>query len=201
MLKATVAIGDLLDLIAGGMGLFSPPDRPTLRALLCDCITRLYGEVIRKRAVASTPAAAEIPLAALPHAAGTGPITAADVTGVRVGRTAYRYLPPEVFALRGERTGFYTLQGDALELALIQGGGDTAEVIYTVRPARFGEAEEALPVPLPDEFLPLAAAYVRGQAYKLANEDALSAKWLGEYNLLLEEFAGYLAMTDREKGR
>lgn len=43
-------------------------------------------------------------------------------------------------------------------------------------------------VKLPIEFLDLALAKCRGEAYKLANENVMAANWLNDYNLLLESF-------------
>jgi hypothetical protein len=41
---------------------------------------------------------------------------------------------------------------------------------------------------LPAEFIELAKAKLRGESYKYANEDGLAAKWLNDYNALLETF-------------
>ena len=43
-------------------------------------------------------------------------------------------------------------------------------------------------VMIPIEFIDLVKAKLRGEAYKLANEDSLAAKWLNDYNVLLETF-------------
>ena len=43
-------------------------------------------------------------------------------------------------------------------------------------------------VMVPLEFIDLVKAKLRGEAYKLANEDSLAAKWLNDYNVLLETF-------------
>ena len=47
-------------------------------------------------------------------------------------------------------------------------------------------------VMLPVEFIDLAKAKLRGEAYKLANEDGLAAKWLNDYNVLLETFKAWI---------
>lgn len=41
---------------------------------------------------------------------------------------------------------------------------------------------------LPLEFIDIAFARARGEAYKIANEDGLAAKWLTDYNAQLESF-------------
>lgn len=43
-------------------------------------------------------------------------------------------------------------------------------------------------VMLPIEFIDMVKAKLRGEAYKLANEDALASKWLNDYNVMLENF-------------
>ena len=48
-------------------------------------------------------------------------------------------------------------------------------------------------VMLPIEFIDIAKSKLRGEAYKLANEDNLAAKWLNDYNVLLENFKAWVA--------
>ena len=48
-------------------------------------------------------------------------------------------------------------------------------------------------VMIPIEFIDLVKAKLRGEAYKLANEDSLSSKWLNDYNVLLETFKLWLS--------
>ena len=45
---------------------------------------------------------------------------------------------------------------------------------------------------IPIEFIDLVKAKLRGEAYKLANEDNLAAKWLNDYNVLLETFKAWI---------
>jgi hypothetical protein len=54
-------------------------------------------------------------------------------------------------------------------------------------------------LPIPDEYLSLLRAKLRGEIFKLANEDSLAAKWLGEYNALLPAFAAYCERARRER--
>lgn len=60
------------------------------------------------------------------------------------------------------------------------------KIVYFVRP-KVKTAEEGN-VMLPIEFIELAKAKMRGEAYKLVNEDALAGKWLNDYNMMLENF-------------
>lgn len=72
---------------------------------------------------------------------------------------------------------------------------DEITVMYCVRPAL--KSAKALTdndtVKIPAEFIDLVTAKLRGEAYKLSNEDALAAKWLNDYNILLETFKAWVA--------
>ena len=72
----------------------------------------------------------------------------------------------------------------------------TLKIVYYVRPAlvKIDDADyDNTNVMIPIEFIDLAKAKLRGEAYKLANEDALAAKWLNDYNTLLETFKAWIA--------
>ena len=55
-------------------------------------------------------------------------------------------------------------------------------------------------VMIPVEFIDLAKAKLRGEAYKVANEMELSAMWLNDYNVLLETFKAWLSGKQPEFG-
>ncbi len=71
-----------------------------------------------------------------------------------------------------------------------------ADVIYLLRPALKTVDEQGgcnQTVSLPAEWLPMISAKLRGEAYRLVNEDALAAKWLEDYNAKLSDFRRWLA--------
>jgi hypothetical protein len=71
---------------------------------------------------------------------------------------------------------------------------DEIKIVYCVRPA-LKDAKaltDADTVKVPIEFIDLVAAKLRGEAYKLSNEDGLAAKWLNDYNVLLETFKAWV---------
>lgn len=75
------------------------------------------------------------------------------------------------------------------------------KIIYFVKPelktaGNIGTKDVMLPV----EFIDLAKAKLRGEAYKLANEDSLAAKWINDYNILLETFKTWLSGKQPEFG-
>lgn len=75
------------------------------------------------------------------------------------------------------------------------------KVIYFVRPALKTEQNiSADIVMLPVEFIDLVKAKLRGEAYKLSNENSLAAKWINDYNVLLEIFKAWLSEKQSEFG-
>lgn len=77
------------------------------------------------------------------------------------------------------------------------------EVVYFVRPRikeGMGENLSDDPVWVPYEFLDLVRARLRGEAYKFANEDNLAAKWINDYNVLLQTFQNWLVRRKAQFG-
>lgn len=78
---------------------------------------------------------------------------------------------------------------------------DKLKIIYFVCPeAKTEENYEEKNIMLPIEFTELAKAKLRGEAYKLANEDVLAAKWINDYNALLETFKSWISDKSPEFG-
>ena len=75
------------------------------------------------------------------------------------------------------------------------------KIIYFVRPAlKTVDNISTEYVMLPIEFIDLAKAKLRGEAYKVANEDKLAAKWINDYNVLLETFKAWISGKQSEFG-
>lgn len=75
------------------------------------------------------------------------------------------------------------------------------KIIYFVKPElKTISNYEIKKVMLPIEFIDLIKAKLRGEAYKYANEDNLAAKWLNDYNVLVETFKAWLSNKQPEFG-
>lgn len=75
---------------------------------------------------------------------------------------------------------------------------ENATVVYRVRPNISTETSEY--IYLPYEWIEMLAAKIRGEAYKLANDDNMSAKWLADYNMQLESFKIWIAKRNKKYG-
>lgn len=72
-------------------------------------------------------------------------------------------------------------------------------LIYRLRPKiKTSKSSDSVFVPI--EFIDMVAARMRGEAYKIANEDGLAGKWLGDYNTQLESFKIWAAKRDIKYG-
>ena len=86
----------------------------------------------------------------------------------------------------------YWKEGNSLCVNL---GSPAAEIriVYFIKPELIDESNYNIKnVMVPIEFIEVVKAKLRGEAYKLANEDALSAKWLNDYNILLETLRAWV---------
>ena len=78
---------------------------------------------------------------------------------------------------------------------------EKVKIIYFVKPKLKTTANiSTLNVMIPVEFIDLAKAKLRGEAYKVANEGELAAMWINDYNVLLETFKAWLSGKQPEFG-
>ncbi len=77
-------------------------------------------------------------------------------------------------------------------------------IIYYVKPSlKTVDANDNISeehVMLPIEFVEIMKSKLRGEAYRIANEDAKAANWLNNYNVLLENFKAWIAQKGAPLG-
>lgn len=61
-------------------------------------------------------------------------------------------------------------------------------IVYFARPTLKSEVNKSNEICLPPEFIELITSRLRGETYKLVNNDVLAQKWLETYNNYLNEF-------------
>lgn len=93
---------------------------------------------------------------------------------------------PNTYYKTGDDIGFSTPEAP-----------DSIKIVYFVKPALktvgANDTVSAGNVMVPVEFIDLVKAKLRGEAYKVANEDSLASKWINEYNVMLENFKAWIA--------
>ena len=78
---------------------------------------------------------------------------------------------------------------------------EKVKIVYFVKPElKTTDNISTLNVMIPVEFIDLAKAKLRGEAYKVANEGELAAMWINDYNVLLETFKAWLSGKQPEFG-
>jgi len=75
------------------------------------------------------------------------------------------------------------------------------KLIYLIKPElKTTDNINTRNIMLPVEFTELVKAKLRGEAYKLVNEDSIAAKWINDYNILLETFKSWLSAKQADFG-
>ena len=106
-----------------------------------------------------------------------------------------RCSPIAAHQFKGEKA-IYWCEGDTNYAKLLRSGVDKLTVIYKAMP-RTKLYDPMDKVCVPEEWIDMVLSKVRGEAYKLAGDDAQAAKWLNDYNTQLEQFKVWV--SERQK--
>ena len=149
----------------------------------------LYSEFIREQGkiLVANPGKDKINISSLIVPAGESPVRFEDIytiyaDGVQLIKSTLTsgVIFPNTYYKVGVDVGYHT--DDVVS---------EMTIIYFVRPEIKKDTVSAN-VMIPYEFIELVKAKLRGEAFKLCNEDAVAAKWLSDYNALLESFRQWL---------
>jgi len=121
-----------------------------------------------------------------------------DIIHVYAKDSDNRYIELEKSTLSAsymlESDNIYFLRDGKLAVNQHLGPDTNVVVVYLSRPTiKTAVNYNTETIEIPYEFLPIIYAKIRGEKYKLANSDDLSAKWLTDYNALLETFTQWIA--------
>lgn len=158
----------------------------------------LYGFVIKEEGIYITEFADEISLPI--DIEGENSIRSCDITSVYAKFSTMRRVQLLHVTLANGDTfkDVYFENGDKLCIKTSFPCNE-AEIIYIKRPPLKKTLEDGN-VMVPVEFVELIASKIRGEAYKLANEDSIAAKWLSDYNAHLQDFSAWCALKKAKVG-
>ena len=149
----------------------------------------LYSEIIRHQRYTSIEGDGDaILFSSLAHADDEAVPEARDIVAVFADNAEAQRVSGGIGRiLHGERPAWY--DGGSGICLLLPYSVDRMQVAHIVRPAAVtSDKMDTDCVRVPSEFVPMVLARMRGEMYKVANEDMLSAKWLSDYNTELETF-------------
>ncbi len=202
MYHSGMTVSNVLDIVAGEVDIVGRIDASSYCRWISSLEGLIYADILSEERVAEVKADQNgvIPLSLLP--VGTGeriPIFDDILKVYRCGDELTR-VGLAAFCQFGEDKALYYKNNDG-ELAVSvygQGQGDTYLVLWRAIPTvKQNDGEEIL---LPYEWLDLLLAKLRGEAYKIANDDAQAAKWLGDYNTQMESFRLWAAERRKRYG-
>lgn len=158
----------------------------------------LYGSIVKEEGIYETASISEV---TLPIAIdGENSVRMEDITAVYAGSrlSIQLLLVTTANGLTFENT--YFKKNDML-CTHVGSDVDKLKIVYYRRPViKTTSNWKDCKVMLPVEFVDLMSAKLRGEAYKLANEDSLAAKWLNDYNALLQDFGAWCALKNPKVG-
>ena len=133
----------------------------------------------------------QIPFNKITPKAGESPVRYEDIYTIYAGETQLIQSTPTSGIIFPDT--WYKLNENTIGLNMGK-VPSLVDVVYFVRPKIKEETDgKNQPVYVPYEFLELVRSKLRGEAYKLANEDNLAAKWINDYNVNLQSFQGWIA--------
>lgn len=201
MYNSTYKARELLDMLKGDVDIsLDIPDAQILM-WLTSIEQMLYAEIICEQRFTRIPYdGAVVRYEILNRGANEAVPEARDIVAVFSDETELQRVSGGVGAvLHGARGAWYDA-GEEMQLMLPASPKDI-RVAHIVRPERFVEAtasDEVVHVPA--EFVPMILARLRGEMYKVCNEDNLAAKWLMDFNTEIENFKIWAARHGRKYG-
>ena len=195
MFESNITVKRLLDELKNEVDIAVPVSDETYIAILNTLEQLLYTELIQEQRIISL-SEEKFPLAIedlLVEDEAT--IRFEDVYSVYAGETQLTKTTAQSAAIFAD-----TFYKDGNKIAVNTRKKPT-KIVYFVKPAlKTVETMESDTVKLPYEFVELAKAKIRGEIYKIVNEDEHAAKWLNDYNVLLETFKVWMANKSPQFG-
>lgn len=159
----------------------------------------IYTEILDEYASAEIDYASDsVTLSTLTVPSGCASVTYDDVIAVYADGVQVEKSGIKGVMNFSDKNLYYTDYNGNLMLSLTE-VPNKITVIYRLRPILKTEASN-YNVAVPAEFLDMVSARLRGEAYKIANEDGLAGKWLADYNTQLESFKVWAEKRNKRYG-
>ena len=159
----------------------------------------IYTEILDEYASAEINYASDsVTLSTLTVPSGCASVTYDDVISVYADGVQVEKSGIKGVMNFSDKNLYYTDYNGNLVLSLTE-VPNKITVIYRLRPILKTEAGN-YNVAVPAEFLDMVSARLRGEAYKIANEDGLAGKWLADYNTQLESFKVWAEKRNKRYG-
>lgn len=159
----------------------------------------IYTEILDEYASAEIDYASDsVTLSTLTVPSGCASVTYDDVISVYADGVQVEKSGIKGVMNFSDKNLYYTDYNGNLVLSLTE-VPNKITVIYRLRPILKTEAGNHN-VAVPAEFLDMVSARLRGEAYKIANEDGLAGKWLADYNTQLESFKVWAEKRNKRYG-
>ena len=159
----------------------------------------IYTEILDEYASAEIDYASDsVALSTLTVPSGCASVTYDDVISVYADGVQVEKSGIKGVMNFSDKNLYYTDYNGNLILSLTE-VPNKITVIYRLRPILKTETGNNN-VAVPAEFLDMVSARLRGEAYKIANEDGLAGKWLADYNTQLESFKVWAEKRNKRYG-
>ena len=201
MYNSSYTAREVLEILRGDVDISLDISDAQILMWLTSIEQMLYAEIICEQRFTRIPYdGAIVKYAILNRGAGEAVPEARDIVAVFADDIELQRVSGGVGAiLHGDRGAWYDA-GDEMQLMLPVVPQDIL-VAHIVRPERFlSDKASDTEVHVPAEFIPMILARLRGEMYKVCNEDNLAAKWLMDYNTEIENFKIWAVRHGRKYG-
>ena len=195
MYKSGMTAQKLFEILRGDVDISIAIDDNLLLLWLNALQQMLYSEIVREQRVSSVFGEGDaVPYTQLARAEDESMPEARDIVGVFADNVEAQRVSGGIGRiLHGERPAWY--DGGSAICMMLPVPAREVQIAHVVRPLAATVDSE---VCVPPEFLPMVLSRLRGEVYRVANEDGLASKWLLDYNTELETFKVWCG-THREK--
>lgn len=197
MYDSKIKLSDLVDIVKGEVDIAPAISEGSCARWVSSLEQQLYTDIIGFFRSYDRPIeSGGFDITTIPAASGEDEVRFDDIVKLYDdGHEAVRCGTIAAYQFKDEKS-IYWQEGQRVNVKFMS-GGSLAHIIVRVRPAIKTKDDSSDTVKVPYEWTDMVLAKIRGEAYKLAGDDAQAAKWLGDFNAQLESFKLWVA--ERQK--